>query len=79
VLDFSHAPEHLGAALGAADGEGTPAYQARVETLRTVRRDAPQGVDKVSGALERWRTRYPRRQAIHKARASFREQRHRMP
>src|SRR5215471_7253607 len=78
-LDFDHATEHLGAALGAAYGEGTPPYQARVEVLRTVLRDAPQGVDKVIGALERLRTRYPRRQAIHKALAYFREHRHRMP
>lgn len=79
VLDFYHATEHLGAALGAAYGEGTPSYQERVETLRTVLRDDPQGVDKVIGALERLRTRYPRRQALHKALAYFREHRHRMP
>ena len=79
VLDFYHATEHLGAALGAAYGEGTPSYQERVETLRTVLRDDPQGVDKVIGALERLRTRYPRRQAIRKALAYFREHRHRMP
>jgi hypothetical protein len=79
VLDFYHATEHLGAALGAAYGEGTPAYQERVETLRTVLRDDPQGVDKVMGALSRLRTRYPRRQALHKALAYFREHRHRMP
>ena len=78
VLDFYHAAEHLGAAMGAAYGAGTPPYQARVETLRTVLRDDPQGVDKVIGALERLRTRYPRRQAIHKALAYFREHRHRM-
>jgi hypothetical protein len=78
VLDFYHAAEHLGAALGAAYGEDTPTYQARVETLRTALRDAPHGVDKVMGALERLRTRYPRRQAIHKALAYFREHRHRM-
>ena len=79
VLDFYHATEHLGAALGAAYGEGPPAYQERIETLRTVLRDDPQGVDKVIGALERLRTRSPRRQAIHKALAYFREHRHRMP
>src|SRR5438270_5080572 len=79
VLDFYHATEHLGAALGAAYGEGPPAYQERIETLRTVLRDDPQGVDKVIGALERLRTRYPRRQAIHKTLAYFREHRHRMP
>jgi hypothetical protein len=78
VLDFYHAAEHLGAALGAAYGEGTPTYQERVETLRTVLRDEPHGVDKVMGALGRLRTRYPRRQAIHKALAYFREHRHRM-
>ena len=44
----------------------------------TVLRDEPQGVDKVLGALCRLRTRYPRRQAIHKALAYFREHRHRM-
>ena len=79
MLDFYHATEHLGAALGAAYGEGTPSYQERAETLRTVLRDDPQGVDKVIGALERLRTRYPRRQAIHKALAYFPEHRHRMP
>jgi hypothetical protein len=78
VLDFYHATEHLSAALGAAYGEGTPTYQERVETLCTVLRDAPHGVDKVMGALGRLRTRYPRRQAIHKALAYFREHRHRM-
>src|SRR5918912_168563 len=78
VLDCYHATEHLGAALGAAYGEGTPSYQERVETLRTVLRDDPQGVDKVIGALERLSMRYPRRQAIHKALAYFREHRHRM-
>jgi hypothetical protein len=78
VLDFYHAAEHLGAALGAAYGEGTPTYQARVETLSAVLRDAPEGVDTVRGALCRLRTRYPRRQAIHKALAYFREHRHRM-
>jgi hypothetical protein len=57
VLDFYHATEHLGAALGAAYGEGTPPYQERVETLRTVLREDPQGVDKVLGALSRLRTR----------------------
>jgi len=78
VLDFYHAAEQLGTALGAAYGEGTPPYQDRLETLRTVRRDEPHGVDKVLGALERLRTRYPRRQAMHKALAYFREHRHRM-
>ena len=78
VLDFYHAMEQLGTALGAAYGEGTPPYQERVETLRTVLRDDPQGVDKVMGALSRLRTRYPRRQAIHKALAYFLEHRHRM-
>jgi hypothetical protein len=78
VLDFYHATEHLGTALGAAYGEGTLPYQARWETLRTVLRDDPQGVDKVIGALERLRTRYPRRQALHKTLAYFREHRHRM-
>jgi len=79
VLDFYHAAEHLGAALGAAYGEGTPTYQGRLETLSTVLRDDPHGGDKVMGALSRLRTRYPRRQAIHKALAYFREHRHRMP
>ncbi len=78
VLDFYHAAEHLGTALGAAYGEGTPTYQDRLETLRTVLRDEPHGVDKVLGALGRLRTRSPRRQALHKALASFREHRHRM-
>ena len=49
-----------------------------LETLRTVLRDAPQGVDKVMGALSRLRPRPPRRQAIHKALAYFREHRPRM-
>jgi hypothetical protein len=78
VLDFYHAAEHLGAALGAAYGEGTSKYQERLETLSAVLRDAPEGVDTVIGALGRLRTRYPRRQAMHKALAYFREHRHRM-
>jgi hypothetical protein len=78
VLDFYHAVEHLGDALGAAYGEGTPTYQERLETLRMVLRDESQGVDKVMEALCRLRTRFPRRQAIHKALAYFREHRHRM-
>jgi hypothetical protein len=78
VLDFYHAAEHLGAAVGAAYGEGTPTYQERVETLSTVLRDEPHGVDKVMGALCRLRTRYPRRQAMHTALAYFRDHRHRM-
>jgi hypothetical protein len=78
VLDFSHAAAHLGDALGAAYGEGTAQYQERLETLSAVPRDAPAGVDTVIGALCRLRTRYPRRQAIHKALSYFREHRHRM-
>src|SRR5919197_6011029 len=78
VLDFYHAAEQLGAALGAAYGEGTPTYQERIETLSEVLRDTPEGVDTVMGALCRLRTRYPRRQAIHKALAYFRAHRHRM-
>jgi hypothetical protein len=78
VLDFYHAAAHLGDALGAAYGEGTPQYQARMETLSEVLRDAPDGVDTVIGALGRLRTRSPRRQAIHKALSYFREHRHRM-
>ena len=78
VLDFYHAVTHLGDALGAAYGEGTLQYQARFATLREVLRDAPEGVDTVLGALCRLRRRYPRRQAIHKALAYFREHRHRM-
>jgi hypothetical protein len=78
-LDFYHAAEPLGAALAAADGEGTRTYQERLETLRVVRRDEPHGVDKVMGALGRLRTRYLRRQALHKALAYFREPRPRMP
>src|SRR5262249_5284906 len=77
VLGFYHAAEQLGAALAAAYGEGTPPYQAGVDTLRGILRDAAQGVHKVIGALGRLRTRYPRRQAIHKALAYFREHRHR--
>ena len=78
VLDFYHAVDHLSDALSAAYGEGTPKYQERLATLRAVLRDAPQGVDRVIEALGRLRSRYPRRQAIHKAMAYFREHRHRM-
>ena len=47
--------------------------------LSMVLRDAPQGVDKVMGALCRLRTRSPRRPAIPTALADLREHRHRMP
>jgi hypothetical protein len=78
-LDFYHASEHLSDALAAAYGEGTPTYRERFETLGERLRDDPQGVDKVMRALCRLRTRYPRREAIHKTVAYFREHRHRMP
>jgi hypothetical protein len=39
VLDFYHAVDHLSDALGAAYGEGTLTYQARLATLREVLRD----------------------------------------
>lgn len=77
-LDFSHAVDHLSDALRAAYGEATPTYQERLATLSAVLRDAPQGVDKVIEALCRLRSRYPRRHAIHKTIAYFREHRHRM-
>jgi hypothetical protein len=78
VLDFYHAVGHLSDALGAAYGEGTPRYQERLATMRDVLRDTPRGVDKVIEALCCLRSRYPRRQAIHKTIAYFREHRHRM-
>jgi hypothetical protein len=78
VLDFYHAVDHLSDALGAAYGEGTPKYHARLATLRDVLRDAPQGVDRVIEALCWLRSRYPRRQAIHKTIAYFREHQQRM-
>jgi hypothetical protein len=78
-LDFYHASDHLSDALAGAYGEGTPAYHKRFETLRAVLRDNPKGPAKVIQALCRLRTRYPRRQVIHKAVAYFREHRHRMP
>jgi hypothetical protein len=78
VLDFYHAVDHLSVALGATYGEATPKHQERLATLRDVLRNAPQGVDKVIEALGRLRSRYPRRQAIHKTIAYFREHRHRM-
>jgi hypothetical protein len=78
VLDCYHASDHRSAALGAAYQEGTPTYQERVTTLRAVLREAPHGVDRVLEALCRLRSRSPRRQAIHKTMAYFREHRHRM-
>jgi hypothetical protein len=78
-LDFYHASDHLSDALAAAYGEGTSAYHERFETLRALLRDDEKGPDKVIQALCRLRTRYPRRQVIHKAVAYFREHRHRMP
>jgi hypothetical protein len=78
VLDFYHAVDHLSDALAAAYGEGKPKYAERLATLRGLLRDAPQGVDKVIVALGRLRSRYPRRQAIHKTIAYFREHRQRM-
>jgi len=78
-LDFYHASEHLSDALAAAYGESTPRYRERFDTLREVLRDDHQGADKVIQALCRLRSRYPRRQVIHKAVDYFREHRHRMP
>jgi hypothetical protein len=78
-LDFYHASEHLSEALATAYGAATPRYLERFDTLCEVLRDDPQGVDKVTQALCRLRTRYPRRQALHKTVVYFREHRHRMP
>ena len=78
VLDFYHAIDHLSDALRAAYKEGTPKYQERLATLSAVLRDTPHGGDRVIAALCRLRSRYPRRQAIHKTIAYFREHRHRM-
>lgn len=78
VLDFYHAADHLSDALRAAYKEGTLKYQERWTTLSEILRDAPQGVDKVIDALCGLRSRYPRRQVIHKTIAYFREHRHRM-
>jgi hypothetical protein len=78
-LDFYHASEHLSGALVAAYGPDTPKYRERFATLGAVLCDHPQGVDKIIGALCYLRTRYPRREVIHKAVAYFREHRHRMP
>ncbi len=78
-LDFYHASDHLSDALAAAYGEGTPAHHKGFETLQVVLRDDAKGPDKVIQALCRLRTRYPRRQVIHKAVGYFREHRHRMP
>ncbi|HEY5870897.1 MAG TPA: hypothetical protein VI542_35895 [Candidatus Tectomicrobia bacterium] len=78
-LDFYHASEHLSDALAAAYGQDTPRYHERFETLCGVLRDDSEGVNKIIAALSRLRTRYPRREAIHKAVAYFREHRHRMP
>jgi hypothetical protein len=78
-LDFYHASDHLSDTLAAAYGEGTPVYHKRFETLRAVLRDDAKGPDKVIQALCRLRTRYPRRQVIHKTVTYFQEHRHRMP
>jgi hypothetical protein len=78
-LDFYHASEYLSDALAAAYGEGTPQYRERFDTFQAVLRDDPHGADTVIDALGRLRTRYPRRQVLHKAVAYFREHRHRMP
>jgi hypothetical protein len=78
VLDFYHAVDHLRDALKAVYTEGTLKYQERLATLRAILRDAPHGVNTVIKALCRLRTRYPRRQAIRKTIAYFREHRHRM-
>ena len=77
-LDCAHAAAPRDAARAAADGAGTPPEQERVETLRTVRREAPHGVDTGRGARCRVRTRSPRRSAIHQALASCRDHCHRM-
>lgn len=78
VLDFYHAAEHLGDALAAAYGADTARYRARLETLSTTLRDAPNGVDKVIDALCRLRSRYPRRKVLHQAVSYCRVHRHRM-
>lgn len=78
VLDFFHAAEHLKRALDSAHGENTPKARAEFARLRTLLRDAPDGVGKVINALAYQRRKHPRRKAIERELRYFRRNRPKM-
>jgi hypothetical protein len=51
IVDFYHACDHLKEACDANWGESTPASQATFERLKTLLKEAPQGVDRVMRVL----------------------------
>lgn len=80
VLDFYHACEHLKRACDAVWGEGNVQGKAEFERLKTLLKEADDGVDKVIGAFQyrQRRARGRRKGRIKTELTYFRNQRHRM-
>lgn len=67
IVDFYHACDHLKEACDANWGESTPASQAAFERLKTILKEAPQGVERVIRILIYYhrRARGRKRQRLH--------------
>jgi hypothetical protein len=80
IVDFYHACDHLKEACDANWGESTPASQAAFERLKTILKDAPQGVERVMRMLTYYHRRSSGRKQkrLHIQLTYFRNQCHRM-
>jgi hypothetical protein len=80
IVDFYHACAHLQEACDANWGESTPASQAAFERLKTILKEAPQGVDRVIRILTYYhrRARGRKQKRLRTQLTYFRNQCHRM-
>lgn len=80
IVDFYHACDHLKNACDAAWGESTPRGKAEFERLKTLLKEADDGVEQVIRALkyQRSRARGNKHQRLTAELTYFRNQRHRM-
>jgi hypothetical protein len=80
ILDFCHACDHLKEACDAAWGESTPRSHAEFERLKTLLKEADDGVERVIRVIKyHWgRARKRKRERLRVQLTYFRNQRHRM-
>jgi len=78
VIDFFHAAEHLGAALGAAYGDGSRKARMRFQELREVLLEDCDGVEQVIQSLQYLRNKHPRKKRLQEVLGYFRKHRRKM-
>jgi hypothetical protein len=78
IIDFFHAAEHLGQAVGAAYGDGTRDARWRFQELRDVLLEDCGGVEQVIRSLAYLRSKHPRKKRIAEVLGYFRKHRKRM-